>query len=329
MATDRFFFIVGSPRSGTTLLQAMLCANPRFFIPPETHFMAAMRVFSGRSPKPDEAGVLEMLRREVCERNELPVDWEELSAELRGVNEPAAMFRVLLAHMGRRYAPGCRVGEKTPGHLLFADRLLSEFPDSQIINVIRDGRDVAVSHREAFDSLPLHSAYRWREHLQLHRRLTASVDPSRYTSVRYEDLVADPEAELRRLCAFLGEPFDPAMIRQHERHTTGFAQREQHKLRTLEPVTASRVGRYRAKLSRSELWAYQAVAGAELAAAGYAVDPYPSLAGKVVALLGTPRVLWHRFMGRRRVKARVQDRKAAVASAGGSGRGPKHQAQTR
>jgi hypothetical protein len=102
--------------------------------------------------------------------------------------------------------------EKTPRHVLHLGEILAAFPNARIILMMRDGRDVACSIRDRVGDFET-GINRWLDH-------NAAADPYRdrpeVRVLKYEDLVADPERELREICAFLGEPFDPAMLSHHE-----------------------------------------------------------------------------------------------------------------
>lgn len=299
MRTRRPFFIVGTGRSGTTLLQAMFMSAPGVFIPPETHFLpiarsAARRRGPVRTDRGLDGLVAEVLA--MCARQQMPVDPRELERELRAAPRTVAgLFDALLAHVQERH-PGCRrIGEKSPVHLPFVPEILDMFPDAQAITIIRDGRDVALSHERSLGRNTLRTAFRWRADQRMHARYARTLPAERYASVRYEDLVAEPEAQLRRLCAFLGEDFCEAMLRPHERAEEGFADWETHKALTRQPVTTSRIGRYRSQLSPAKIALFQRIAGRELVGHGYALDRVPPSCGWVLAVLQFPELLLARF----------------------------------
>jgi hypothetical protein len=80
--------------------------------------------------------------------------------------------------------------------------------------------------------------------------LVATLPPRCYTGLRYESLVEDTQNELKRICAFLNESFDPAMLDFHNRPDSGFHERESSwKGMTRQPVTSQSVGRFREQLS--------------------------------------------------------------------------------
>ncbi len=311
MKLSRPFFVVGFPRSGTTLLQAMLASCPGLYIPPETKFFS---ILLGRDhafdPIDTPAGLdqrIEAIRTGVCELHEQPVDWPTLEEELRATQprDIAHLFDTLLWHIQQRN--GCRrIGEKTPLHMLYVDQLLAWFPDSKVITILRDGRDATLSSQESLDpDCPyVYSAIRWRHYIRLHERCLARHGADRYTAVRYEDLVTQPERELRRLCDFLGEAFDPAMLEQHRRSDKAFAQRETHKARTLEPVTDARIARYRGVVPPPEIAGFQAVAGPELLRMGYSLEPVSKLRGWLKVAQTLPSILLLRRQINRQMRSR-------------------------
>jgi len=127
MKTKKPFFIVGSPRSGTTLLQAMLMSLDGVYIPPETKFWAITAGRAGvfgpiSSDKGFELALDEVLKS--CPQNELPVDVARLESELRaGVRDHGEMFDTLLNHMQQE--KGCRrIGEKSRPHFPYVPQFI-------------------------------------------------------------------------------------------------------------------------------------------------------------------------------------------------------------
>ena len=114
-----------------------------------------------------------------------------------------------------------RFGDKTPRYVTRLNRIGGAIPEARFIHVIRDGRDVALSLNrrlvELRDSRPVpmgRLARRWRRRI-LNARANRRV-ADRYIEVRYEDLVADTEPALLRVCEFIELDFDSGMLRYHE-----------------------------------------------------------------------------------------------------------------
>ncbi|MEA3377466.1 MAG: sulfotransferase [Chloroflexota bacterium] len=141
---ERPFFIVGSPRSGTTLLRFILSSNPRLHVPGETGFLPFL-------PK-DAAGELSphQVERVLQRIGQLNRNWDEMVEDvtsfteslrqptLRHVLEP--LYRRKIAPYGAR-----RWGDKTPSYVRYIPTLDQIFPTAQFVHVIRDGRDVTLS----------------------------------------------------------------------------------------------------------------------------------------------------------------------------------------
>lgn len=270
------FFIVGSPRSGTTLLQSMLMCAEGVFIPPETQFMGmlwARRAWVGdiRSDAGWERAVSAIKFR--SNENQIGLDAEAFDRLVSLPSGPERTYAALLSAWleAIRLKEGAAViGEKSPIHAAYVLELAAALPGSKFVQIIRDVRDVCVSQKEQWKKAStLHVAMRWRRDLTRHLACEQLLPADRYHSLRYEKLVTDAEGVIRPLCDFLGLAFRPEMLEPQRRRKAGFASHETHKLRTLEPVTASRVGRFKEKLSGTDLAVLETFCGELMDRLGY------------------------------------------------------------
>lgn len=144
------------------------------------------------------------------------------------------------------------------------------FPQARFLNITRDGRDVAASQlvTGAFNKDIGEIARGW---CQTHRAFAqfASQSLEQCHQVFYERLVADPEAELRRICQFLEEPWDPAMLRHHEKNLTIFEVNHLSGDRLRVPIDGSKIGRWKTELSREMVAEFEEVGGELLRELGY------------------------------------------------------------
>lgn len=272
------FFIFGSPRSGTTLLAQCLDSHPDIVVPHETDFIIPLAFIFDRIRDPDVGRemICNLVTRSAATVSSLG---EYLSEQtLREVicaspYEPAAILRAIYDELARR--SGAKLaGDKSPNDLLFL-RILVKVngigPDTKIVHLVRDVRDVMVSVNEqkwAVDA-DLYLPRFWASsNLYLH--MLFREDRGRYFFVRYEDMVRNPEAVCQDLCRFLGVEFDPDMLECGNRHRR-YREMPQHR-RLFQPITTSRIGLYRSEVHREMRQLYERQAREALEAFGYLND---------------------------------------------------------
>lgn len=108
--------------------------------------------------------------------------------------------------------------EKTPRHIEVLDRVRDVAPQTKMMLMVRDGRDVSASLFKRFEDEE-GAVARW---IEANEAIVAAEGDPNVIVTRYEDLVVDPEAELRRLCAFVGIPYHPKMLNYHAERRNWF-----------------------------------------------------------------------------------------------------------
>lgn len=267
------FFVGGLPRSGTTWVQQLLNAHPQVLCLGESHF------FNDLVPG---------LARTVQSYGERRAEGRDTWAPtVRGPDRAllAPLFHaafVALAQMnldGRAASALAAIGEKTPDNLMHLPRIWGTFPSARFVNVIRDGRDGAVSAYIRFRAkLPAHMtqldyarayAEGWSGRIREARRLGRD---RHYHEVRYEALHADAEAEAGRLFAFLGADSRPEAVRV-ALATASFEKLSGGRKRGQEdPASHYRrgeVGGWAQALTPAEVAAFEAIAGPLMDELGY------------------------------------------------------------
>lgn len=269
----REFFIVGSPRSGTTLLQACLDRHPEIAVFGETRFMSRA---SALPTPPNQAQAVddwENLLQAVIDAPEF-ADFRVQAKEFRNAAEtqPRNSFGVLRALFEAvREATGKPVvGEKTPNHLRFAEALLEGFPDAVFIHLVRDPRAVVNSYRNVPWSSGTISAdaATWRGWLQLSTALPTSVK-DRMLVVRYEDLVAQPETELRKISSHLNVAFATEMLTASSGQRGINKQREPWKKNAASEISGKRASGWRQELTSWQVTIVEVICGDWLDTLGY------------------------------------------------------------
>jgi hypothetical protein len=268
------FFIVGHERSGTTLLAAGLDRHSRVAVPPETHFFADLcpAVHAGLSADP---AVMVNHFFKGFRIRDLKLDPGELLGRLTDVQPTwTNLFLEALKLYAQRHGKQF-VGEKTPGHWRDVPQILKLLPRSRIIWVVRDGRDTVLSLMKTpwkQHSNPALHALRWRYTTD---RMLAfeSQFPDRILRVKYEHLVRNVEAELRRACEFLGVEFEPGQLDLSVKSEVVPAWEMSWKGRVFTPPDPSRIGNALRELPQRLLQLLNFLMEPSMRRLGYDVGP--------------------------------------------------------
>jgi hypothetical protein len=252
-------FVVGVARSGTTLLASMLSAHPRLDCGPESRFFARYRHLDAQArarvldphawPRP-AVDFVASLRNQGHPIPELfGLTLPEIGSFLAGRHpSPAAMLESLtVLHAQRAGKP--RWIEKTPRHLLMTDTLRELWPQAFIVRIVRDPRDAALS----LANVPFAKESVVGNLVRIDHDDRASRDRFRHDpltmTLRYEDLVTEPERELRRVCEHIGEAWEPAMLDARRSAAGVAAEHEWWKRSVAGPLHTGSVGRWRGEMS--------------------------------------------------------------------------------
>lgn len=263
---NQFLFIVGAPRSGTTWLHRLLAGHPD---------VAALEV---------ELSLLKYLG-----------DWEvRFQREKRLLGEGRSKHGLPLLYSEEEFLAGSRqlaelgyarafqdqvksshILDKHPGYAFHIPTITRLIPHCKVIHIIRDGREVAVSmmsaaRRLGFGADEIKGATRdWARHLRAARTYGKELGPLRYMEVRYEDLMEQPEVQLRQLFAFADLPVEDAAIAQIlDAHHISKNQVSGGDT-TLNELRESPGAIWRTRLSLVERWTMERMAGDLLNELGY------------------------------------------------------------
>jgi hypothetical protein len=273
--------ILGVRRSGTTLLRVMLDRHSQLAVPDESYFVPQLADRHLR--RVDSDAFVDDLRR-IDTLAEWSVPLDEVRARLtRGMTIGAAIATVYAVYAEERGKP--RWGDKTPMYMQNLRLLERLFPDALFVHLIRDGRDAALSFLSIPKGLMTESwmqprtvagfAAQWRTEIKAARRLGARVGPNRYLEVRYEQLVADVEGTLRRICQFAGLVYEPGMT-DYAGNVDVSAKPHQQSL--TRPPTAG-LRDWRLQMTPEDVGAFDRVAGDLLRELGYETNERPDTAG--------------------------------------------------
>jgi Sulfotransferase family len=280
----RQLLVVGSMRSGTTLLNRLLAANPAVaMVYHPTRFFESAQDLRDLGPR----GFLEKFQGAYGYFGKLDAAARARSeAALGALPEDAPkgeVYGVLLAALAGK--PEARVvGEKYAGRGAEMHPFRTHVPDGKILMIVRDPRDVLLSNKKRIEQeadmdnywagAHLMALDDWAELAVLHRSFE-QIQGGNYLQVRYEDLVAQPEQVLRQVCDFVGVPFAPEMTKDGAlRHDDGREWRANTSHgEAYTSVSGKSVGAWRAGLGAGELLCLQAVLREHMRMFGYAPDP--------------------------------------------------------
>ena len=284
--TNPFVFIVGCPRSGTTLLQRTVNAHPMIAIIPEIGWILK------RYEDPEFVTPEGLVRPELIQKliqkgslgryTRLPVSQQELEELLALTRHRPVAYSDLIAMFFNRYGEAqgkALVGNKTVDYVRTISALHGLWPQAKFVHLIRDGRDVCLSAIQwrraarlasefaAWSEDPVSTAALWWEwQVRLGREAGNLLGSALYHEMRYEDLVADPARVCQSLCDFLGVPYDEAMLRFHKGREKQDADLDA-KHAWLPPTPGLR--NWRTQMPEPDLARFEAVAGELLDELGY------------------------------------------------------------
>jgi hypothetical protein len=206
---DRLVFLIGAPRSGTTLTARMLGAHPDVFAPPEAHLMPPL-AHLGFHERVDQAAYDPVITQ---------IGLREFVASLpAGEQDYLDGLRRFTDHLYTRAAEpsGRRLFlDKTPAYALVLDFLARLYPKARYVVLTRHPMAIWSSYIDSFFDGDAAAAHARNPVLERYVPAIARFlrqRPVPLVHVRYEELVRDPEKHLREICAFLGITFDSRMI---------------------------------------------------------------------------------------------------------------------
>lgn len=286
---DAPIFIVGAPRSGTTLTARILGRHSRIFMPGETHFFDD--IYSRRKelgdPRNDSsmAKILERLSTLYGRYNE-PQDQERIDRlfanpeTLRKLKTSCQDYKdvlTLFMEIEMVYEGKIRWGNNTPRDIFNIKNILSFYPDAKIIVCVRDVRDFLVSykgkwratseeHVERIKRLyhPVVTSLLWKSSIQMIPFIKSKVVSDNLMIVHYEKLVQNPDEIVRKICKLAGEEFEQEMLKVDSNNSSAQIKEK--------GIFSISVGRWQKSLSKEDACVAQWITRKELKGLGYSIE---------------------------------------------------------
>jgi hypothetical protein len=257
VSDERHIFILGPPRSGTTLIKNVLRTHSRICsIDDESHFFLRKRYAAYRHDSIDDDVMEELIRH-----SRSVVDLFDRIARHVKEREGAPIFL-----------------EKTPSHALRLEYILNHFPESFVVFCVRDPRDgfrssrnnpvffrslqtVSDSPQRVYTTHWTRSVGRYLEHFSR----------SNIYLLRYEDFCHNPEDCLRQIVSSIGINIEKDQLRSSAYSKTSVSGQEGHR-RLKKPITAATVGKWKEVLTDQEIAEIESIAGDHMRRLGYSLS---------------------------------------------------------
>lgn len=292
---ERLVFIVGNSRSGTTMVAHMLGGHPGVFAFNELHFFEQLWSPEDEDRSLSETEAERLAARLLCIQRDGYLnqgDPDRFSAEAgefvaaiqTNFLTPARVFETFLRYEAARNDKSIPC-DHTPRNVFYIAEILRLYPESRVVNMVRDPRDVLLSQKRKWKrrsqdkNVPRRETIRsWVNYhpATISKLWTSSVRAAerfagdgRVRSVRFDDLLSDPEAATREVCEFVGIGFEPDLLEVPQVGSSSEEDRPDQK-----GINRARAGSWReGGLSPTEVFLCQKITAGEMKRHGYHPAP--------------------------------------------------------
>lgn len=305
-------FVVGSSRSGTTMMSRVLGNHPSVFTLRETHFFEQLwsSAEEERHISEDEAISLAARLLRVQRDGYLnPGDLDRFYGEAKGLVTSVGhegftstgIFRTFLMLEANKNGKAIPC-DQTPHNVFYLREIFDLFPEARVINLIRDPRNVLLSQKRKWKrrflgakNIPRSEALRsWVNYhpITISKLWNGSVraaeryaNDNRVYSLRFEDLVDDPEDAVRKVCEFAGLSFDTSMLEVPQIGSSSGPDNPQRR-----GINRDKAGNWqRGGLSQTEVFLCQKLTGTSMRQHGYPlVQAHPNSLRLCLSLVSFP-----------------------------------------
>lgn len=268
-------FIIGVPRSGTTLLQMLLNSHRNIAIYSEIHFFSQIlqiKRFINKLNKDNLDQFIEYVKKTNHYKylpnidTLLPHIKEKME---RTENLSYEHFYLFLMQEFAESENKIRFGEKTPQNINYIDELINLFPKAKIIHIVRDPRAVVSSLIKVKWSANdvLINTLKWKVQI-LNFEESEKKWHNNCLLLRYEDLLSQTEKYLRKVCEFIDEKYDENMLEYHF-FADRYLQNEKDKLEVKKNINLQAINKWKNNLSLSEIYTIEKILGSYLTKYNY------------------------------------------------------------
>ncbi len=275
------FFIIGSQRSGTTLLRLILNAHSKIAIPEEgTFWMPLLRRYKKKPYKNISKKELKNILSYIVKNHQFklwcidpaPLIENILKSEQSSLRDLMKLFYEYYANVQNKEI----WGDKTPSFFRMIPVLHKLFPEARFIHIVRDGRDLYLSWKKLnplmkFVSL---SAIEWKYKVNKIRDDLSRIPSEKWIEIKYENLVKNPKNIVKGICDFLEINYEEKMLEFWKQSHKYIG--KHHSELIFKPISSKSVGKYKKELSYKDLRKYEILAQDLLKIYGYNIETRPN-----------------------------------------------------
>lgn len=302
-------FVMGTPRSGTTLTANIIGRHADVFMPGENHFFEYM--YSRNAEYGDlsnaenrEKAVKDLLGiyghfNQVDDQPRVDALFQN-SEKLERLKQGEDLISLLSEFMQiQAEAEGKpRWGNNTPKDIFHIQEIMRAYPDAKIFVCVRDARDFAFSYKKRWQVTtdahqsrlkdlyhPVITALLWKATMKRIETVKRLVPEGQYMVVKYESLVTDPESTVKAICQTAGLNYSDDLLQVATHNSSKAGQQK--------GIFSSSVASWKKKYEPDEAQVVQRVAKNELLKLGYELERFDcSLLQELKHYLGAPRGLY-------------------------------------
>ncbi|HEX5798198.1 MAG TPA: sulfotransferase [Candidatus Saccharimonadales bacterium] len=286
-------FIIGNPRSGTSLFRLMLNSHSEVIAPPESGFLHwwSNKYNNWNKLSNTKFRVEEFLSDLKTSKKieNWKLDFEELKKIIlkEKPKDYSHLTELVYSTYAMRRGKNSKIiADKNNYFIYHLDDLVKIWPNAKIIFMVRDGRDVACSYitlnKISTDSpykpkLPTkinNIAKEWTTNNQRVQDFIQKLSRDRSLLIKYEDLILHPEQTLKNVCSFLKIEFEKGMF-EYYIHNARYEDEPistiDWKRKTLEKPDKTNIGKYKKELNKQQIQEFNNIAGKMLETFGYRI----------------------------------------------------------
>jgi len=272
-------FIVGMPRSGTTLLNYILHTHSKISIAPETHFFdkffSKYENFNSYSHSKKIELLNSYLNNEDIEILDFTKEEKKQiidNAVLSDFELKKTFYEILKKYSEKNNSK--ILGEKTPAHLEYIEILNKWFPNAKFIIIYRDPRDVCLSLK----NVPWNNgnsetnARRWNRYIELSNKYKQNNQiSSKLLEIQYEELILTPISIIKKICSHIEVSYEEQMLKYYENTTIKSKELKlvTWKDKNKESIDKNNFNKWINKLSLDEIKIIETITSSNLEKKGY------------------------------------------------------------